>query len=258
MKRQAPLWFIRVGNKIFCPFPLLWTLNKTRVNSLPLAKNEREETNTMKKQDFLLPMDLQFFADPNPGDGTDVNPEGNEPAGTEDDPEPAAEGDNEPTEPVDSDKVIEKLQKRIGKEQAEKNDAKNQLTEALKRIEELEKGTKKPSIKEKSEAEKAAEAQKVKDDEISKLKAQIKRAEVSSQADEVLKEAGLSVGKDMLGLVVSEDEETTYANVKTLIAFLNDQQKTWEVKRNTGSTPKRTPENTEVDPFKEAAKKYMR
>lgn len=158
-----------------------------------------------------------------------------------------AQVEEQETNAVDSEKVIEKLQKRIGKEQAEKNETKTQLDQALARIEELEKDSKK-SVKEKSNEEKAAEAQKAKDDEIAALRAQIKVADLTQQADEVLKESGLTVGKDVLGIIVNEDEETTYSNVKALINFLNEQQKQWEIKRNTGDTPKQVPKGkTSVD-----------
>lgn len=158
-----------------------------------------------------------------------------------------AQVEEQETNAVDSEKVIEKLQKRIGKEQAEKNETKTQLDQALARIEELEKDSKK-SVKEKSNEEKAAEAQKAKDDEIAALRAQIKVADLTQQADEVLKESGLAVGKDVLSIIVNEDEETTYSNVKAIINFLNEQQKQWEIKRNTGDTPKQVPKGkTSVD-----------
>lgn len=177
-----------------------------------------------------------------------MNEETNEVEQTEEvETQTAAEGQVE-TNSVDSDKVIEKLQKRIGKEQAEKNETKTQLDQALARIEELEKGSKK-SVKEKSEAEKLADEQKAKDEEITKLKTQIKLAEISQQADEVLKESGLAVGKDVLSILVDQDEEKTFANVKAVINLLNAQQQEWERKRNTGVTPKKTPtaRTTELD-----------
>src|SRR5699024_6089919 len=119
-------------------------------------------------------------------------------------------------------------------------------TTLFRSIEELETGGKK-SVKEQSVEDKEAEAQKAKDDEIAQLRQQIKLAEVTQQADEVLKESGLALGKDMLTLLVNEDEEQTYTNVKSLISFLDEQQKQWEVKRNTGVTPKKL-ENTPSDP----------
>lgn len=138
---------------------------------------------------------------------------------------------------VDSDKIVEKLQKRIGKEQAEKNQTKSELDKALQRIEELEKGSKK-SVKEKSVEEQLAELQKVKDEEVQSLRKELELSRVTQQADEVLKESGLAVGKDILSMLVSTDEEQTFSNVKALIGFLNDQQKQWEISRNTGRTPK--------------------
>src|SRR5699024_7225887 len=104
--------------------------------------------------------------------------------------------------------------------------------------------------------EKDAKAQQEKDEEIAKLRNQIKIAESTQQADEVLKEAGLVVGKDILGMLVSNDDESTLSNVKALISYTNEQRKVWEIARNTGTTPRRTPGQEEVDPFKAAAKKY--
>ena len=141
------------------------------------------------EQKTLLPLDLQLFADdPEGGTGTpEPQPSGApEPAGGDNPKDNPNPGDEK--EPVDPEKVIEKLQKRIGKEQADKNEMKSQLEQALARIEELEKGGKK-SIKEKSDEEKAADLQKEKDDEIAALKAQIKLSNITSEADEVLKES---------------------------------------------------------------------
>src|SRR5699024_12465101 len=68
-------------------------------------------------------------------------------------------------------------------------------TTLFRSIEELETGGKK-SVKEQSVEDKEAEAQKAKDDEIAQLRQQIKLAEVTQQADEVLKESGLALGKE--------------------------------------------------------------
>lgn len=144
----------------------------------------------------------------------------------------------EQTGDVDSEKIVEKLQKRLASKTASEKETKTQLEQALARISELEKVNKK-SVKEKSEEEKLSEAQKAKDDEIATLRKQIKVAEITQQADEVLKESGLSVGKDILSLIVSEDEDKTYSNVKAMLSFLAEQQKQWEIKRNTGQTPRK-------------------
>ncbi|MCT3138338.1 DUF4355 domain-containing protein, partial [Lactococcus lactis] len=97
--------------------------------------------------------------------------------------------------------------------------------------------------KEKSDEEKAAELQKAKDDEIASLKAQIKISNITSQADEVLKESGIALSAAELGLLVDVDEEKTYSNVKTFLNLLDNQRSQWEKARNTGTTPKRVPGN---------------
>lgn len=208
------------------------------------------------EQTELLPLNLQLFADnPNGGLGTpDPNPQG-EPNPGENPPGNGEPGSDDKDELTDNDKIVEKLQKRIGKEQAEKNETKTQLEQALARIEELEKGGRK-SVKEKSDEEKAAELQKAKDDEIASLKAQIKISNITSQADEVLKESGIALSAAELGLLVDVDEEKTYSNVKTFLNLLDNQRSQWEKTRNTGTTPKRVPGNTDVDVFKQAAAKY--
>ncbi len=195
------------------------------------------------EQTELLPLNLQLFADdPNGGLGTpDPNPQG-EPNPGENPPGNGEPGRDDKDELTDSDKIVEKLQKRIGKEQAEKNETKTQLDQALARIEELEKGGKK-SVKEKSDEEKAAELQKAKDDEIASLKAQIKISNITSQADEVLKESGIALSAAELGLLVDVDEEKTYSNVKTFLNLLDNQRSQWEKARNTGTTPKLVPGN---------------
>lgn len=183
------------------------------------------------EQTELLPLNLQLFAE----EAVDETSE----AGSETETETNEEEQQQST---DNDKIVEKLQKRIGKEQAEKNETKTQLEQALARIEELEKGGKK-SVKEKSDEEKAAEIQKAKDDEIASLKAQIKISNITSQADEVLKESGIALSAAELGLLVDVDEEKTYSNVKTFLNLLDNQRSQWEKARNTGTTPKRVPGN---------------
>lgn len=186
------------------------------------------------EQTELLPLNLQLFAE-------EVADETSE-AGSETETETKANEEEQQEQSTDNDKIVEKLQKRIGKEQAEKNETKTQLDQALARIEELEKGGKK-SVKEKSDEEKAAEVQKAKDDEIASLKAQIKISNITSQADEVLKESGIALSAAELGLLVDVDEEKTYSNVKTFLNLLDNQRSQWEKARNTGTTPKRVPGN---------------
>lgn len=201
------------------------------------------------EQKTLLPLDLQLFADePEGGTGTpESQPNGK--AVDVDNPKDNPESDKE-KEPVNPEKVIEKLQKRIGKEQADKNEMKSQLEHAMARIEELEKGGKK-SIKEKSEEEKTAELQKEKDDKIAALEAQIKLSNITREADEVLKESGLALKAEELALLVDVDEEKTYSNVKTFLGLLENQRVQWEKERNTGVTPKKVPSETSPKVTKE-------
>lgn len=135
----------------------------------------------------------------------------------------AAETDNEAKDAeqdtgVDSDKIVEKLQKRIGKEQSEKNDYAKQLADAQKQLEELKKAK---SVSKLSEEEKAKQASSEKDNHIKELETKLKLAESTQQTDSVFKEAGLNVGSDVLGMVVNTDDEKTYANAKALIDFAN-------------------------------------
>ena len=117
------------------------------------------------EQTELLPLNLQLFAEEAADETSEV--------GSETETETNEEEQQEQS--TDNDKIVEKLQKRIGKEQAE-------------------------------------------DDEIASLKAQIKISNITSQADEVLKESGIALSAAELGLLVDVDEEKTYSNVKT---FLN-------------------------------------
>lgn len=187
------------------------------------------------KKPFLMPMRLQFFAEETADDQTITE--------TTETEETAAEETTE--KELDSEKVVEKLQKRLASKTAAEKETKSQLEQALARIEELENAGKK-GVKELSDEEKAAKEQQEKDAEIAKLKAQIKIAESTQQADEVLKDAGLTVGKDILGIVVAEDDQQTLKNVKALINYTQDQRSKWEIARNTGSTPKRTPGNQQA------------
>ncbi len=138
---------------------------------------------------------------------------------------------------IDSEKVIEKLQKRLGKETSEKNETKEQLEKALLEIDELKKASKK-GVKELSEEDKAKQEQNAKDSKIKELENQIKIQNITSQVDEVLKESGFALNKEELSLVVNSDEEVSYSNVQTLISLINRDREQQAIKRNTGVTPK--------------------
>ncbi|EUJ38196.1 capsid assembly scaffolding protein Gp46 family protein [Brochothrix thermosphacta] len=194
------------------------------------------------EQDNLLKLNIQYFAEEGDGgsQGGSDQTNGDETGTGEDGATNGATDDKGSDTGTDDNtaKVLEKLKARIGKEQAEKNETKTQLEQAMARIQELEQGKK--GVKEKSAEEKLAEAQQQKDDEIASLQKQIKLSSMTQEADEVLKEGGLVVPKDVLKLIVSDDETKTFDNVKTFLTFLESQQQAWETKRNTGTTPKKT------------------
>lgn len=197
-------------------------------------------------------MNLQFFAEPEENGGS-VESNSNEATSGEthdDSTEQKQEG-------KDLNSVIEKLQKRLNsKTQAEK-ETKDQLAHALERIEQLEKKQKGLKVREGKEDAKTNNEQTLldeRDKEIADLKRQIKRSESRIQADEVLKEAGLSVGRDLLDTLVSDEDEQTLANVKALVNFVNELQKAWELKRNSGTAPKKTPGGTKTVTAEEFSK----
>lgn len=204
----------------------------------------------MLRRKMFLPMNLQLFAENSEVVDGEVIVEETQVEET------AAEDETiDNDQDLDSDKVVEKLQKRLASKTKSEKETKSQLDKALDRIAELENAGKK-GVKELSDEEKAAKLQQEKDDEISRLRTQIKIAESTQQADEVLKDAGLVAGKEILTMIVSDDDQKTLENVKALIQYTNDQRNAWEVARNTGETPKKTPGNEEPDPFKAIAEKY--
>lgn len=119
---------------------------------------------------------------------------------------------------VDSDKAVEKLQKRLGKETAEKKDLQTQLDEAVAKLKQVQEGK---GPKKLSDDEKEVEANKAKDQQIIDLQNKLKLTQSKVETNDVLKEAGLTVSSDVLDLVVSVDDKKTLANAKALIEYSN-------------------------------------
>ena len=136
---------------------------------------------------------------------------------------------------LDGNKLVKKLQKRIGKEQNEKHSLQDQLDKANEKIKQLQSGK---SIKEMSDEEKAKKTEDDKDKTIASLRAQITRRDNIKQTDEVFKEAGLNVSDDVLNMVVVDDDKQTYANVQALIKFVNTIQDGVKKEYLKGSTPR--------------------
>lgn len=136
---------------------------------------------------------------------------------------------------LDGDELVKKLQKRIGKEQNEKHSLQDQLDKANAKIKELQSGK---SIKNLSDEGKDKKAEDEKDKEIASLRAQITRRDNIKQTDEVFKDAGLTVGDDVLNMVVVDDDKQSYANVQALIKYTNQIQSGVKKELLKGSTPR--------------------
>lgn len=141
---------------------------------------------------------------------------------------------------VDSDKIVEKLKKRIGKEQASKHDLEKQLKDAQAEIERIKSGK---SVKNLSDEDKAKKASDEKDAKIAELEAKLARNEAIKQTDEVFKESGLNVSDKVLDMVVANDDEKTYANVQTLIEFAQSIQSDTKKGMLKGHTPRQNGNN---------------
>lgn len=157
-------------------------------------------------QDELLKMNLQMFSEP--------------------DPEPAPEPKDEPSDPTppkpelkytdeDVDKIIAKRLDRWQKDQ----EAKQKEAERLA----------------------AMSAEERANEEIKKLKAQIKTYEqaetrhaMAAQVEKELKEANLTASADMVDMLVRETAEETNAAIKAYVANMEAMQKQWDVERSKG------------------------
>lgn len=136
---------------------------------------------------------------------------------------------------IDGDKLVKKLQKRIGKEQSEKHSLQEQLDKANEKLKAFQSGK---TLKEMSDEDKAKKDQDAKDKEIASLRAQIARRDNIRQTDEVFREAGLTVSEDVLGMVVTDDNKQTFANVQALIKFINTVEDNVKKEYLKGSTPR--------------------
>jgi hypothetical protein len=143
----------------------------------------------------------------------------------------AAEVENHQETDDKADKIVEKLQKRIGEEQAKKNEYKDQLNDALTRIAKLEKGEDpdKPAPKDE------------KDERIAALEAQIKRRDITEQARDVLVSSGMNVPSDVLDRLVSDDNKATLANVKSFVTYIQLVREDARKELLAGTTPKDAP-----------------
>lgn len=157
-------------------------------------------------QDKLLKMNLQMFSDPDPEPTPE--PEGESPDTTP--PKPELKYTDE-----DVDKIIAKRLDRWQKDQ----EAKQKEAERLA----------------------AMSAEERANEEIKKLKAQIKTYEqaetrhaMAAQVEKELKEANLTASADMVNMLVRETAEETNAAIKAYVANMEAMQKQWDVERSKG------------------------
>lgn len=159
---------------------------------------------------------------------------------------------------LDGDKLVKKLQKRIGKEQNEKHSLQERLDKANAKIKELQSGK---ANKDSLDLEATMSKESEKDKEIASLRAQIARRDNIKQTDEVFKEAGLTVSDDVLNMVVVDDEKQTYANVQALIKYTNQIQSGVKKDLLKGSTPrtngKPTMTKDEINKIKDPIKRQQ-
>jgi hypothetical protein len=153
----------------------------------------------------------------------------------------APKNDGTDSKSFDSDEIVSKLQKRIGKEQASKNDYKDRLAKAEAKIKEL---TSAKSVKQLSDEDKAKNESDEKDKTIKDLQTKLARQTSLVETDKVFKDAGLNVGEDVLNMIVTTDDEKTYANAQALIDYTNRVQEDVRKSFLKGSTPKVTGQHT--------------
>lgn len=147
----------------------------------------------------------------------------------------ASKGSDLDSGKVNRNRVVEKLQNRLTKEQADKNEYKDKYEAAKKKLEEFENGK---SVRDLHEKNKTQAALDEKDKQIKSLQAQIKRSETLKAVDGIFKDANLSVSDKVLNLVVSDDNEKTVSNAQAIIDLVNE---SYEKGRQTilkGKTPK--------------------
>lgn len=182
------------------------------------------------------------------------NTEEQETTGTEDQVDTTGtdqSADDQQDNQLDSDKAVDKLQKRLGKESAEKHDLEDQLTQARQLIEELKSGKK--SVKELSDEDKKKQDTDEKDSKIQELELQIARTKAISETDAVFKEQGLVVSEDILNMVVGDasDSDSNFSNVKALMSLVNQIRDEDRKESLKGRTPrengKSTPDYTKDD-----------
>lgn len=184
------------------------------------------------KDKQLLPLNLQLFADGEPGN----NPDGGTGTGQATPPEFKLENLTDEQlaavkekfglkDDSDVDNIVKSKRSRWQQEL----DAQKAEAEKLAKM---------------NADEKAEHDRKKLEDELAEYKRQANLLEMSKVASEMLKEEKVRSTDDVLKFLVSEDADQTKTAVKTFVDYMKETQKLWEVERNTGVPPKKAPGNT--------------
>lgn len=136
---------------------------------------------------------------------------------------------------IDSDKALQKLKARVGKEQAEKHGIMKELEKAKAEIENLKS---QKSFKQMSDADKNKKMLADKDQKIADLEAKIRHRDAVAEVDQVFKESGLNVGDQILNMVTTDDSDTTYENAKAIIDLINSTRESAKKDFLKGTPPK--------------------
>ena len=142
-------------------------------------------------------------------------------------------------EGVDSDALLGKLKKRIGKEQSEKNQYKDEVDRLKARIKELEGSTdNKKSVKELSDDDKSKDELAAKDKRIQELQNQLDHNKAVKETMAVFQDSGFNPSDEIVEMVVTGDDAQTYANTKAILNLIADVQDKTKQGMLKGTTPR--------------------
>ncbi|MDB1561867.1 capsid assembly scaffolding protein Gp46 family protein [Pediococcus pentosaceus] len=146
--------------------------------------------------------------------------------------------ENDDNKNIDGDKTVDKLKQRLSSKTAENHDLKHKYEEQSQLLDDLKSGRK--SIKELASDDKKSKEETEKDNEITKLKAEITRTKAINDTNTVFKEQGLVVNDDVLNMVVGNgtDNDAIYENVKALTDLINSTKDDARKEFMKGSTPR--------------------
>lgn len=194
------------------------------------------------KRKLLMTMDLQFFADPANDDKGGVNSGGQTPpefdvTGLTEEQVAAVKEQFGFKNDDEVDSIVKSKHSRWQKDlDAEKKEA-----ERLAKM---------------NADEKAAHKQEQLEKRIAEYEQKEAFAGMAKEASSMLKAEGISVPDNILECLVSSDAEGTKANVTEFVSYMQEQEKQWEVKRNTRQTPKGTSGKSELSAFDKILAKY--